>query len=68
MSFSPYKLAKMYLEDILNEPSFSLNNFIANPVMIDNIKLRYDILKCCSYDITSSHEIEMLKHTVGNKT
>eukprot|EP01041_Mallomonas_annulata_P001908 gene1908-3689_t len=65
IGFSPYKLAKMYTEKVFE--NFQLSQFIDNPQIITNIKLRTDIIKCCTEDISSSTEVDLLKHCVGTE-
>jgi CDAN1-interacting nuclease 1 len=64
LGFSPYKLAKLYCECAFSK-TFQLPRLVENAGLVQNDKLRKDLLKCISDDPVNSNRSEILKSTVG---
>jgi hypothetical protein len=61
-----YKLAKIYIEAMYGK-SFHLSSIIDNPLLIEDINIRKDILECISEDPTCSPSSNLLKECVGKE-
>lgn len=66
LGFSSYKLAKLFTEQYFGN-NFQLSRLIENPSIVENIKLRKDLLQCISKDPLNSNEKENLKSCVGRE-
>ncbi len=66
LSFSSYKLAKLFLEYYFQK-SFPIQLFLENPSMISNEILREDLLNCISKDSVCSLEHSLLSECCGRE-
>lgn len=65
--FSPYKLAKMYIDNVYNK-TITISNVIKDPLLIESERIRNDILKkCCTMDSMVTWDIDVSKHVIGHE-
>jgi len=66
-NFSPYKLAKMYIDTFYNK-TISITNIIKDPLLVESEHIRIDILtNCCMKDPMVSWDIDITKQTIGHE-
>ena len=65
MHISSYKLAKVYLDAMYS--ALPMSKIVQNPAIIQNERLRWDILNCIANDSICSHESSQIQECMGRE-
>lgn len=61
-----YKIARVYIEATLGK-NFQISNIVTNPMVIEDERIRMELLKMLEIDPICSHEIDIKKECLGRE-